>query len=180
MSDDRRESLEGGTGIAWEKWVKLLEPHREENHTQIAEAAYRIILRQGKSGNPAWWAQGAAAWYEQHIGRRLPGQQCDGYFAANASKTLALTPEEMLARWQALMADIPRPRDMAITREPQVSRTEKWIYWRIGLEDRSNVSVNIQGKPGGKASLAINHDRILTQEEAGLWRAFWRELIPRL
>ncbi len=180
MSDDRRDTLEGGTGIAWEEWLTLLEPYREENHTRIAEAAHQIILKQGKSSNPAWWAQGAAAWFEQYIGRRLPGQQCDGYFAMNASKTLALSPEELLARWQALMAGVTHPRDMAIIRGPQVSRTEKWIYWRMGLEDRSNVSVNIQAKPGGKASLAVNHDRIGTQEEAALWRSYWKGLIAGL
>ena len=180
MSDDRRDTLAGGSGIAWEKWLTLLDPYREESHTRIAEAAHQIILEQGKSANPAWWAQGVAAWYEQYIGRRLPGQQADGYFAMNASKTLALTPEQMLSRWQVLMADIPHPRDMAMTREPQVSRTEKWIYWRIGLEDRSHVSVNIQEKPGGKASLTVNHDRIQTQEEAALWRGYWKNIIARL
>lgn len=170
----RKGALEKGTGITWENWLKLLEPHRQENHTRLAEAAYEIILAQGKSDNPAWWAQGAAVAYEQHIGRRLPGQQCDGRFSVSVSKTLALSPEEMLAKWRALADHLVSHREVALSRPPQVSRTEKWLYWRCGLEDGSNVSVNIQAKPGGKAGLGVNHDRIMSQAEAALWREYWK------
>lgn len=181
MNDtDRRDTLKTGTGIAWEEWLKLLEPHREENHTRLAEAAYQIILAQGKSSNPAWWAQSAAVSFERHIGRRLPGQQNDGTHSASISKTLSLAPEESLARWQALLAGITHPREKSIIRSPQVSRTEKWLYWRMGLEDMSNVSVNIQAKPGGKTVFTINHDRIQSQAESERWRGYWKDLILKL
>ncbi|MHB9054726.1 MAG: hypothetical protein ACYC2P_01050 [Paludibacteraceae bacterium] len=62
-----------------------------------------------------------------------------------------------------------------ITREPLISQTEKWRYWRCGLEDKSAVSVNIQNKLGGeKSTLAINHNKIQKAEDLERWRSYWK------
>ncbi|MDD4081623.1 MAG: hypothetical protein PHP02_09530 [Eubacteriales bacterium] len=91
-------ALAAGTGIAWDTWLRLLDPFSSENHARLAEEAQALIRAQGKSDNPAWWAQSVAVAYEQLLGRRVPGQQQDGSFAVSLGKTLPLTPEELLTR----------------------------------------------------------------------------------
>ncbi|NLO71258.1 MAG: hypothetical protein GX102_10065 [Porphyromonadaceae bacterium] len=164
------KSLETGTGKSWEYWLEFLESinAKELPHDEIARKVHA-------HGANEWWSQGVTVAYEQHIGRRIPGQTCDGDFQVTVSKTILGNMDEALEKWVKKVEGITEFDGVKITREPAISQTEKWRYWRCGLEDKSKISVNIQTKPGGvKSSLAINHDKI--QEAGGVekWRAFWK------
>ena len=173
-------ALAAGTGIAWDTWLRLLDPFSSENHARLAEEAQALIRAQGKSDNPAWWAQSVAVAYEQHLGRRVPGQQQDGSFAISLSRTLPGSPEKWLEQWQKL-ADARRThREAAATGMPRVNRTAKWVYWRLALSDGTRVVFSIQPKPGNNAALTLRHERILSQGEAALWRNYWKECINAL
>lgn len=164
------KSLETGTGKSWEYWLDFLESinAKELPHDEIA-------VKVNEHGANAWWSQGVAVAYEQYIGRRLPGQTCDGLYQVTVSKTIAGNMDSALALWQERVDGLTEFNGVKITREPAVSQTEKWRYWRCGLEDKSTISVNIQNKPGiEKSSLAINHDKIQQAEDMERWRAFWK------
>src|SRR2546427_12399558 len=45
--------------------------------------------------------------YEQHIGRREPGQSCEGDFPAAASRVLIGTLDEALERWLRRVEGVP-------------------------------------------------------------------------
>ena len=164
------KALETGTGKSWEYWLEFLES------IQAAELPHdEIAIKVNAHGANAWWSQGITVAYEQHTGRRLPGQTCDGNFQVTVSKTVAGNMDTALEKWVKRVEGITEFGGVKIIREPSISQTEKWRYWRCGLEDKSTISVNIQNKPGGgKSILAINHDKIQQAADLENWRTYWK------
>ena len=170
-----KKALETGSGIAWKDWLTTLEPHKTLNHTEMAEVAQSKLLEIGKSKSPEWWAQGITVAYEQHIGRRQPGQTCDGNFSVTVTKTVPGAIDAALTAWLGLVANEVKFNGVKISIPGKISRSDRWRYWRCGLADGSKVSVNIQTKPSGdKSSLAINHDKLASAKDVESWRAFWK------
>ena len=169
------KALETGSGIRWETWLKLLEPHQDLSHTDMAKVAYEEIMKKGLAKSPEWWAQGVALAYEQHIGRRQPGQTCDGKFSVTVSKTYPGDMDRVLATWVEQVGEQREFQGDVMIGEPRLSQSEKWRYWRCTLDYGSIVSVNIQTKPSGdKSILAINHDKLESSEAVEAWRSYWR------
>lgn len=98
-------AIERATGRSWADWVALIDAAggRELPHPDIARVTHGVL--DGVIDSSGWWAQGVAIAYEQHIGRRLPGQSPDGTFQASASRTLPDDPLAARARWITLLAD---------------------------------------------------------------------------
>ena len=88
------EALERATGRSRDDWNKLLDAAGAASwpHPRIASW---LVDEHGVDG---WWAQGITVGYEQHIGRRQPGQRADGTFEAAASRTLHASRDDALAR----------------------------------------------------------------------------------
>ncbi|MGQ0445087.1 MAG: hypothetical protein ACT4O2_08180 [Beijerinckiaceae bacterium] len=169
-------SVKTGTGKAWRDWLAFLEkidahslPHKE--------IARRVREECNISG---WWAQSIAVAYEQHIGRRAPGQQCDGSFQVSVSRTFPGSMDSLLARWQMKLQGRRQLSGVAIARGPDVTSTDKWRYWRCGLADGSRVSAGIGARQGGKAVLGIGHENLDSPEAIERWRAFWKEELAGL
>jgi hypothetical protein len=163
-------SVETGTGKAWRDWLVFLEKigTRDLPHKEIAR---RVRVECGVSG---WWAQSIAVAYEQHVGRRVPGQQCDGGFQVSVNKTFLGSMDSVLARWQAAMEGRKALAGIAITGGPVVSLTDKWRYWRCSLADGSRVSVGIGNKDSGKAVLGVGNEGLVSSRDVERWRAFWK------
>lgn len=176
-----KKALETGSGIPWNTWLRFLKPHAKLDHTEMAKVVYAEIMRAGKSKSPEWWAQGVTVAYEQYIGRRLPGQTCEGNFSVTISKTMPGNMDDALAIWCDAISSQVKFNSVKITIPGKMSATDTWRYWRCGLEDGSRVSVNIQTKPGGdKSALAINHDKLSSSEDVEKWRAFWKTFSAKL
>lgn len=92
------KALETGSGITWSEWLVYLAPHAKLNHAEMAKAALKRINDVGKSKSPEWWAQGVTIAYEQHIGRRTPGQRSDGNYSVTVNKTVAGNMSDVLAK----------------------------------------------------------------------------------
>ena len=169
-------AIEKATGKSWADWLAFLETINAKDlpHKEIAQ---RVHEDGGVSG---WWSQGITVAYEQHIGRRQPGQDCNGEFTVSVSKTLAGTMNKALKQWLALVADRHEFSDIPISRPGEVSRTDKWRYWRCGLADGSRVNANIYQKEPGKVSIGLEHDKLESSEQVEHWRAFWKELLASL
>jgi hypothetical protein len=65
-------------------------------------------------------------------------------------------------------------------RGPETSSTEKFRYWRCGLEDGSRVGVSIYDKASGMAAIGLGHERLGSEAEVERWRAFWKALLAKL
>lgn len=164
------QSIEQNTGKTWSEWLEFFESigASELSHKEIAEKVYTA------GAAPSWWGQMVTVAYEQHIGRRIPGQDCSGSFAVSAGKTLDGTMDEALARWLGLVDGMDAFSDIAVSRGPDISQTDKWRYWRCGLADGSRVNVNIYQKSPGKAALSVQHEKLESTEQSDHWRAFWK------
>lgn len=168
------------TGRPWDEWVSLLESAgaRDLNHTAIA----RLTLQHMPATveQPEWWAQGTAIAYEQHAGLRVPGQSCDGDFQLSTSRTVAGDRDHALAVWLELVDGREEFGGVPVEAPAATSSTEKWRYWRVPLADGTRVAVNISDKPGGKASVGVNHTKLDSAEAIDFWRPIWKALLAQL
>jgi hypothetical protein len=174
------DAIEKATGTGWDAWVEFLDsrggqqlPHQEI----VRHAGERLSASHPNSG---WWAQSVTVAYEQHIGRRQPGQSCDGDFQVGVSRTFNGSMDEALQAWCALVGGRGGFSGIPLDKEPATSSTDKWRYWRAALSDGSRVSLDIYQKAPGKASMGINHTKLDSQETVEHWRAFWRGLFKEL
>jgi hypothetical protein len=169
------------TQRAWPEWVSLIDGMggRELPHPDIVPLVQNKIAHLDLK-NHGWWAQGITIAYEQHIGRRIPGQQGDGTFAASASKTIAGSMDAGLAAWIALVDGRTSFNGLEVTEEPTTSATAKWRYWRCGLEDDSRVNVTVNDSASGKCRVAVQHSQLVSPEAATECKAYWKALLAGL
>lgn len=173
---DSHAPITRATGIPWEQWVSVLDAQqaRTMDHTAIAAL---VVERMPEIPSKHWWAQSVAIAYEQHVGIRVVGQSCDGTFAANASKTVEGSLDEVIVRWQEFVGSPEELDGVPTTSAPSVSSTEKWRYWRVTLADGSKVNVNLSAKSPEKAVLGLQHAQLNTEDDRERWRAFWKRLL---
>lgn len=172
--------ITNATGRPWDEWVTLLDAAgaRDLNHTAIAKLTLEHMPESVERAE--WWAQGTAIAYEQHTGLRVPGQSCDGDFQMSASRTVAGDKDRALAVWMDLVDGREEFGGVPIDSPATTSSTEKWRYWRVPMADGTRVSVNISDKPGGKASLSVNHTKLDAAEAIEFWRPVWKALLAEL
>lgn len=175
----RKQNTSGfleATGRSWEDWLKFLDgiDAHEMNHTEIASRIAETGLASG------WWGQGITVAYEQHIGRRKPGQRASGTFEVSVTRTLAGSMDEALQRWRDLMDHRPSIDSLAWTKPQEVSVKEKWRYWRRPLADGSRVVVTIGRKADGKTLLAVVHKKVADDADVTRWRAIWKAELQEL
>ncbi|MFC7448845.1 hypothetical protein [Rhodococcus daqingensis] len=170
------DAIEKGTGRDWSEWIDLLDSAGAKGlpHNEIA----RLI--QDEWGTTGWWAQSVTVAYEQQIGRRVPGQDCNGEFSVSVSKTLTGTMDEALSSWVTLVGGRTEFSDVAIFGDAAVSATEKWRYWRCTLEDGTRVGVTIHQKSPDRATLGIGHEKLESADAVEHWRPFWKTLVAEL
>jgi hypothetical protein len=174
------DSIESATGIPWSTWVQLLEGQRAPDlpHAEIVQLVHQRL-------NPAhpsagWWAQTITVAFEQHIGRRQPGQQDDGSYEVSIAKTIDGTMDEALLAWDHHIQGAVEFSDVAISIQPTTSRTEKWRHWHCGLADGTRVNVSTFAKSPGKSGLTVTHTKLPNPESAERWRSFWKDYLKRL
>ncbi|MCG7421836.1 hypothetical protein KW076_10335 [Micrococcus porci] len=178
------------TGLTFEDWAAWLDARGARDLTVHAEIVGLVLerMRSGETaevGSPEWWAQGVTVAYEQHIGRRRPGQRADGTFAVTASRILEGTREEVHARAvgavRAALSDGGALRGVGLAKEPTESATATRLFWRAVLADGTRAELATEprpqtaGKPA-KAAVVATHSRAASAEEAAAWKAFWRNL----
>lgn len=170
MSD---EAVRNGTGRRWDEWFAVLDAWNAPTHSH-AEIARWLVEEHGVS---AWWAQGLSIYYEQERGIRTAGQQGDGTFAANASKTInapapriseAFTDPELRQQW------LPGARIEIRTNRSGKSLTADWD----GGVSRISVYLTVQSEI--KTRIGLEHQRQPDAETAERMKAHWRSALTRL
>jgi hypothetical protein len=107
-----------------------------------------------------------AVTYEQHIGRRVPGQDGAGEFSVSTSKTRAGTMDETIKRWIEVVSEREEFSGVAISRGPEVSRTDKWRYWRCGPADGFRVVVDVTDMTPAKSVISVPHEKFASPTTA--------------
>jgi hypothetical protein len=167
------EAIGTGTKRSFAEWRSFLDGigGRDLSHKAIAEAVFETGDASG------WWSQSVAVAYEQHIGRRVPGQVGEGAYQASASRTVAGTAAEVHKRWTAFMATRTTIDRVKITRGPETSVTEKWRHWRCGLGNGSRVAITFFQKAPGKVAIGVGHENLKSEDEIVRWRGVWKTLL---
>lgn len=174
--------IENATGITWEEWVLRLSSldADKKTHPEIAEQAYKILKPLQKEINIGWWAQNITVAYEQHIGRRQPGQQRDGTYEVSVSKTFALPASKVMKLWSATVLKHEDFNGLVLAGEPRSSVTEKWLNWRADLSDGSKLVVGIPNTSHPKTKLGFAHSKMQVAEDMEAWRPFWKAFLNQL
>lgn len=185
-------AIEKATGQPWAEWVKFFESigAKDLDHHDIVLHVYDYMEQlpggPAKSGKQpggqspsGWWSQNVTVAYEQHIGRRVPGQDHKGEFSVAVSKTLPGNMDQALETWLAYVQDITEFDDSAIT-PVKVSKTDKWRHWRTSLSDGTKLVVSIFEKSPGKSSLTVTHEKLKNAEHIEQKRTFWKQFLANL
>lgn len=160
------------TGKTWEEWITYLDGvnAKDLNHMEIAEKVY-------ETGCPGWWGQSVTVAYEQHIGRREPGQRDDGSFEVSVSKTLPGTMADAMQWWVSMVGDNKTFNGVQLLSDPRGTVTPVANNWRADLSDGSKLLVSTSDKDTDKALFTITVQKIPTAEAAEKWRNFWKQFI---
>lgn len=171
------DAIARATLKSWDEWVRELHAAGADPlpHPQLAELALKGMPEE--LSNPHWWAQSVAVAYEQHLGRRSPGQSSDGSFKGTVSATINTDLEGALKRWIIAIEHLALFNNTQLLGEPSISRSERWRYWRANFSDGTKVTVNI-GLKGEKISLAVDHSLAPSRESLETWKSFWRQILP--
>ncbi|GAA5122903.1 hypothetical protein [Haloechinothrix salitolerans] len=167
------ESIRRNTGRGWAEWFALLDEWgaRDRSHTEIA----RWIGEQHNVSG--WWAQSITVGYEQERGLRQPGQQCDGYFAANASKTIAAP----LAVAYAAIADAgQRGQWLGDTLTPHGKSRENKVFRAVLDGEPGKVEFLFTAKGEAKTQVAVSHTKLTDADTAAKLKQRWRERLAEL
>lgn len=167
------EAIERGIGRSWSEVREFLAGINasDMDHKEIAAALDASGLATG------WWAQSATVAYEQQIGRRVPGQDCDGHYQVSVSKTVAGSMDGVRAKWLDLLDGSDEFSGIPVSAGPELSDTAKWRYWRCALADGSRVNVNVYEKDARKSVLSLQHEKLESHEQLAHWRAYWKGLL---
>jgi hypothetical protein len=174
----RIKPVEQATNRSWDEWLGFMERIGAADLDHRAIAA-KVQEELGESiDNPGWWAQSVTVAYEQHIGRRVPGQRSDGTFEMSVSKSTKLGMRELMDAWEAFAAADGQVQEM-IAAQGRVSGTDKRITWRTKAADGSAIRVTSEPKSGGTASLVATQSGLASHERNVQARAWWTAIVQR-
>lgn len=172
-------SIEAATGKPWVEWVQWLNEAGAADlaHPEIAELIHGAL--KGKIDSPGWWAQNVTVAYEQHIGRRKPGQRNDGTYELSVTKTLAGTREDVFALWKEAYGLIKEFNGRAIS-DVRTSITPLRSYLRYDLIDGTAITVAVEKKAPARAMISVTHTKLRSSQEKDEWRVYWKDTLERL
>ena len=173
------DSIEQATGKSWSDWTTELDAQGAQDMTHPDLARHLSGLLEGKTDSPGWWAQSMAVAYEQHTGKRQPGQVADGTYEIAVSKTLASRRAEafpQIVTWLESQTDF-NGQTYANARS---SETPVRSYWRCDLADGTKFTAAVEDSGNGKSKLVFTHAALPSQPAAEAWKEFWRSAFDQL
>lgn len=147
------DAVRAATGRAFAAWTDIL------NQAGAADWPHPVIARwlADEQQVEGWWAQNLTVRYEQAIGRRMPGQQSDGTFAASASRRVSASePGAFDAVVAAASAELGQP--------PRTRRTDELrpnARWTLP----SGETALVAAEPGdGRLRIAVMFEKLPDSE----------------
>lgn len=174
----RIQAIERTTGRSWDEWLAFMDQidAKRLTHHQIASELLKEL--DGVVDNIGWWAQSVAVAYEQHAGRRVPGQRPDGTFQTSVSKSTKSGMKHLMDAWAAFAADDEDVVEL-IDGEVRVSGTDNRITWRAKAQDGSAIVVISEPKKNGTAALVVQQMGLQTPELNVEAKERWAVVVDR-
>jgi hypothetical protein len=169
MSDD---AIKEKTGCTWELWVKALDYSRayELSHREIAK------LVKEKWDTPSWWTQMVTVGYERIKGLRTRGQQRNGTYTVNRSRTFGVDVETLYEAW----ADGRRRKRWLGETGVKVRAATAHRSLRLQMPDGAIVAVGFSSKGKDKSAVALEQARLPDRETADALKQTWSERLDAL
>jgi len=184
------ESIEKATGKSWEDWLKFLDKAgaKAMAHPDIVHVVYEHLVKSGvfddssanqmgRQNSSGWWSQGVTVAYEQHIGRRQPGQRADGSFEISVTKVLGDSMADTMKWWTDKVKGRHEFNGVKTDGEPRLSSTPRAHSWRADLTDGSKLLVTASERSSGKAMIAITIQKLTSTKAAESWRTYCKQLL---
>ncbi|WP_156155914.1 hypothetical protein [Demequina phytophila] len=146
------------------------------DHRELVAVASREL---GHVDNPGWWAQMTAVAYEQHIGRRTPGQRQDGTYECSVSRTHGGTLDEALAAWLGVAAGLSGVGGVPFAGSASSTATPAYRRWRAALADGSRLLAEISLR-ADRAVVTLTWSRLSSPEAKDEARPVLRTLLAAL
>jgi hypothetical protein len=171
--------VERATNRTWDEWLRFMDDigAKDLDHKAIALKVYEEL--DGTIEQCGWWAQSVTVAYEQHIGRRIPGQRSDGTFQTSVSRSTSFGMQELMDRWREFAAADETVRGIVDDGDQRVSGTDRRITWRTKARDGSSVIVTSEPKKNGTASIVVNQIGLQTLELNEEARERWASVVTR-
>ncbi|MCW4457887.1 hypothetical protein [Microbacterium sp. MPKO10] len=160
-------ALERATGKTRDEWNAILADAGAQDWDHPTIATW-LVEQHGVDG---WWAQGITVGFEQHIGRRQPGQRADGTFEANVSRTLPVS------RDAALTAIVDTVTEAAGCEPASVNSTAKNASARWKLPDGRTVVAGVYPS-GVKTRVALTMPKLASADELADAKELMRGWLP--
>lgn len=178
MTTARIQAIERATNRSWDDWLTFMQRIGAEDLDHHTIATHLLTELRGMVDNIGWWAQATAVAYEQHVGRRVPGQQPDGTFRISLSRSTTMGMSDLMQAWTAFADTDPDVGSLTVA-PPRVSGTEKRITWRTKGQEQSTVTVISEPKKNGTAALIIQHGGLPSPDAANDARQTWMGVCDR-
>jgi uncharacterized protein YndB with AHSA1/START domain len=166
------EAVRKATGRDWDGWLRVLDERGITGFSHPATARW-LVDEHGISG---WWAQSVTVGYERARGLRARHETKDG-FSVGVSKTVAT---DVVRLWDAFTDEDERARWL----EPGTLRTRTATPHRTARFDfgdgPSRVVVGFTPRDDGRATVAVQHERLASAAEVEAMRVFWRTHLQAL
>lgn len=169
-------AIEQATGLPWDDIVMYLDSleAKGKTHAELAQIAQDYLRGISSVENPGWWAQGITVAYEQHIGRRKPGQQNDGTYQVSASRVVDEERQQVFKKLQVILDGMPAHQGLEVT-NVRTSITPVRSYWKCKLNNM-NVLVSVESR-GDKASITITQTECPDVVSAARAKQYWKEFL---
>jgi hypothetical protein len=156
------------TGQSRESWRKALADAGAAEWKHNAIAAWLVT----EHGVDPWWAQNITVDFEQHSGRRRPGQRADGRFEVTVSRRLPADQEDALAQ---TVASVSAALDFPAT---SVNSGGRYFSARWKLDDETAVTASVSPSSGGKTTVALSHVGLPSEDAMPAAKEFLRGALP--
>ena len=141
VSDD---AVVRATGRSRNDWHDLLSTAGAHDGSPSRIAAW-LVAEHGVDG---WWAQGITVGYEQHTGRRKPGQRADGRFEASVSRRIPLQQHDAL---HAVIASI----GVEVGADPNSTRTTGKFFTAKWKRDGGVITARVAPRESEKSTVVL-------------------------
>lgn len=168
-------SIEKKTKKDWSDWVEQLNKKHAKDlpHSEIVAIVRTLLEKDMKSAE--WWAQTISVAYEQHTGKRAPGQRANGLFEVTTSATIN-QPREAVFINVCSWLDAQSHFRTQQAQNPRIAETKIRSNWRCNLPDGSTFTATVEGGLV-KARVVFTHTDIPSSEEAEAWKTHWKQAL---
>ena len=163
MSD---EKVKENTGCTWERWVYALDRKKayELPHRELAQ------LIKDKYKTADWWTQTVAVGYERIKGLRARGQQRDGSYSANKSRTFTVPIESLFEAW----TDTKTRNKWLADKNVRIRKATSLKSIRLE-QDGSIIAVMFTKRGPAKSAVAIDEGKLPSKEAAEAVKQYWSD-----